>query len=143
MSTAMSPTLVIQERARRRSVIAEDRGRRAPGGPAGGVDPGQERRPDREGDPLRHDHRIHVEIHAPAETVLVANIHERRGDPHPDRHREEAGDETVSLVSTSKRPESPACVMPSARKPTRGCVTLARAAHVAYLGFVKYFSKFL
>ena len=38
-------------RARRCSLIAQDRGRRAPGGPAGGVDPGQERRLDRE--PLR------------------------------------------------------------------------------------------
>ena len=45
----MSTPLAVEERARRRSVIAQDRGRRAPGGPAGGVDPGQERRPDRKG----------------------------------------------------------------------------------------------
>ncbi len=46
---AIGIALGVEERARRRSVIAQDRGRRAPGGPAGRVDPGQERRPDRAG----------------------------------------------------------------------------------------------
>ena len=67
----------------------------SPGRPSGrGIDPGEQRRPDREGDALRQDHRMRVEVHAPPETALVEDIHERRGDPNTDRHREEAGDET-------------------------------------------------
>ena len=54
----------VEERAGRRSDIAQDRGWRAPGGLVGGVDPGQQRRPDREGDAL-----IDVEVHAKAETA--------------------------------------------------------------------------
>jgi hypothetical protein len=49
---AIGIALGVEERARRRSVIAQDCGRRAPGGPVGGVDPGEQRRPDREGDAL-------------------------------------------------------------------------------------------
>ena len=40
---AIGIALGVEERARRRSVFAQDGGRRAPGGPAGGVDPGEQR----------------------------------------------------------------------------------------------------
>ena len=66
-----------------------------------------------------------MEVHAPAETALVEDIHERRGDPYPDRHREEAGDETREPRRPARGQRAP---LVSCRVPARGRALRVRSS---------------